>query len=186
MASSAAPARKIGSVSSADDAYSEAIIQALRQRLRQVATTTSEPLEIVLGPAEELAARVASVVPVVNSLAQAVGPVYRQSGLAKACGLTRQAVNDWVRNRRVLALTTSDDVVLIPAFQFDRHLRPWRGIDQVLAILTPDVVDEWTLASWLTAPQATLNGESVIDRIASGDVTSAVKLAEAARRRWTR
>lgn len=186
MASSSVALPKIRSVQNADEAYSEAVIAALRQRLRQVATGTSEPLEVILGPAEELAARVAAAVPNASNLAQAVGPVYRQAGLAKACGLTRQAINDWVRNRRVLSLTTADDVVLIPAYQFDRHLRPWKGIDQVLAILTSDVVDEWTLASWLTAPQPTLNGESVIDRIAAGDIAAALSVAEAARRRWIR
>jgi hypothetical protein len=185
MASSAA-VPKIRTNQVADDAYSEAVISALRQRLRQVSTATSEPLEAVLGPAEELAARVSAAVPSANSFAQAVGPVYRQAGLAKACGLTRQAINDWVRNRRVLSLTTADDVVLIPAFQFDRQLRPWKGIDQVLEILTPDVVDEWTLASWLTAPQPTLDGESMIDRIGAGDIASALSVAESARRRWIR
>jgi hypothetical protein len=100
--------------------------------------------------------------------------------------LTRQAVNDWVRNRRVVALTTTDDVIVIPAFQFDRQLRPWKGIDQVLEILVPDVVDEWTLASWLTAPQPTLDGESVIDRLAAGDIATALSVAEVARRRWIR
>lgn len=186
MAPSVAATRKIGPIQSANDAYSEAVIQALRQHLRQVATATSEPLEVLLGPVEELAARVTSVVPAANDLARIVGPVYRQASLAKACGVTRQAVNDWVRNRRVLSLTTSDGVVLIPAFQFDRLLRPWKGIDQVLAILTPDVVDDWTLASWLNAPQTTLNGDSVIERLTSGDITSALTVAEVARRRWIR
>jgi len=185
MASSAA-APKIRTIQAADEAYSEAIISALRQRLRQVSTASSEPLEVVLGPAEELAVRVASAIPSANNLAQAIGPVYRQAGLAKACGLSRQAVNDWVRNRRVVALTTADDVIVIPAFQFDRQLRPWKGIDQVLEILVPDVVDEWTLASWLTAPQPTLDGESVIDRLAAGDIATALSVAEVARRRWIR
>lgn len=111
--------------------------------------------------------------------------MYRQAGLSKACGCTRQAVNEWVKNRRLLALTTSDDVVLIPAFQLDRNLRPLRGLDVVLGMLTPDVVDDWMLASWLVAPQPTLDGASVIDSLAAGrDASVVTGVAEAARRRW--
>ncbi|MFM7127653.1 MAG: hypothetical protein ACKOA6_14945 [Actinomycetota bacterium] len=169
---------------SGDIAYAETVVQALRERLRQVSTSSGESLESVLGPAEELAARVAAVVPQAHPLSAAIGPVYRQAGLAKACGVTRQAVNEWVRSRKVLSLTTADDVVVIPAYQFDRHLKPYSGIGQILQILTSEVVDEWTLASWLTAPQARYHSESVLDLIARGETTIAVRLAESARQRW--
>ncbi|MFM8481970.1 MAG: hypothetical protein ACKOBT_01305, partial [Actinomycetota bacterium] len=86
---------------SGDIAYAETVVQALRERLRQVSTSSGESLESVLGPAEELAARVAAVVPQAHPLSAAIGPVYRQAGLAKACGVTRQAVNEWVRSRKV-------------------------------------------------------------------------------------
>lgn len=170
----------------ADDAYADAVIGELLARLREVSAATSEPLEAVLGPVAMLAARVTAAVPGTSRLAAAVGPVYRQAGLAKACGCSRQAVSDWVRSRRLLALTTADDVVLIPAFQLDRHLRPIRGLEKVLRVLTSDVVDDWTLASWLRAPQPILDGDTVVDRLAAGDVGAAVSTAEAARRRWLR
>lgn len=75
-----------------------------------------------------------------------IGPVYRQASLAMACGCSRQAIHEWVRNRRVLALTTSDGVVIVPAFQLDARQRPLGGLEDVLRLLTPDIVDDWTLA----------------------------------------
>ena len=168
----------------ADDAYADAVVGMLRARLHEVSASTAEPLESILGPASEFAARVAAAVPAVNSLATAIGPVYRQAGLAAASGCSRQAVHEWVRNRRVLTVTTSDGVVLIPAFQLDHRLRPLPGLEQVLSTLSADVVDDWTLAVWLQSPQRVLGGDRVIDRVAAGDLPSALSAATAARRRW--
>lgn len=169
---------------SGDSDYAEEVVRAIRERLRQLSTDSGESLESVLGPAEELAARVTAAVPQVNPLAAAIGPVYRQATLAKAAGVTRQAVNEWVRARKVLALTTADDMVVIPACQFDRRLRPYPGVSQILQILTSDIVDDWTLASWLTAPVARLHGDSVMDLIARGEIATAMRLAESVRQRW--
>lgn len=170
-----------------NDAYVDTVVGALRARLRQVSSETAEPLESVLGPADALAERLVAVVPTPSRLAEVVGPVYRQATLAKQWGCSRQAVGDLVHRRRLLALTTSDRVVVIPAFQLDAGLRPLHGIADVLAILTEDIVDGWTLASWITAPQQRLGGHSVIEHLAAnGDPGQVLAVAEAARRRWSR
>jgi hypothetical protein len=85
----------------------------------------------------------------------------------------------------VLALTTQDGHTVVPAFQLGIDLRPLPGLSKVLQILTPDVVDEWTLASWLTASHDALDNDSVIGHLAAGREPARVcALAESARRRW--
>jgi hypothetical protein len=90
-----------------------------------------------------------------------------------------------IKRRRLFALTTADGHIVIPAFQLGTDLRPLPGLGKVLQILTPDVVDEWTLASWLTASHDGLDNDSVIGHLADGrDSTRAWAVAESARRRW--
>jgi hypothetical protein len=178
-----APKRRRQVVS--DEEYVDTVVAALRSRLREVAGDSGLPLDTLLGSASVLADRIVSVVPARSALGDAVGPFYRQAGLAKACGCSRQAVSEWVKHRRVLALTTSDAVVVIPAGQLDANLRPLRGLADVLRVFTTDVVDEWTLASWLTTPQPRLRGMSVLEWLAAaGGLAEALAIAEAARRRW--
>lgn len=172
----------------ADDEYVNTVLSAVRARLRQVSSETSEPLESVLGNVSEVAERLAAAVPTASTLAAEIGPVYRQASLAKARGCSRQAIGDWVRHRRVLALTTSDNVVVIPAFQLDSALGPLPGLEAVLSVLTPDVVDDWTLASWLGAPQPLLGGDTVIARVRACRARDAdvIAVIEAVRERWVR
>ena len=168
------------------DAYADVVVAALRSRLREVASSRDGSLSELLGPAEVVAARVAAVVPTPSAFAATIGPVYRQATLALAWGHSRQAVSDLIKRRRLLALTTDDGHVVIPAFQLGADLRPVRGLAEILRILTPDVVDEWTLASWLTAPHDRLDGTSVVAYLAAGvEPARAFAVAEAARRRWS-
>ena len=169
-----------------NDTFTDVVVAALRRRLREVASNADAPLADIFGLPEILAARVAAVVPAPSVWATTIGPVYRQATLALACGHSRQAISDLIKRRRLLALTTKDGHVVIPAFQLGEDLRPLNGIGEILQILTPDVVDEWTLASWLTARHDQLDGKSIIEHLAaSGQPAQACAIAEAAKRRWS-
>lgn len=169
-----------------DAAYTTFVLRAVEDRLRAAAEGEA-PLEELLGPPQAVAERVVAAIPTPSQWALQIGPVYRQASLAKRWGCTRQAVGDKVARRKLLALTTSDGVVLIPAFQLDRDLRPLRDLDKVLAKLSSDVVDDWTLASWLTAPQPLLDGRSVVDALGDGvDRSIVFSVVESAYQRWAR
>ena len=167
-----------------DDQFVDVVVGLLRLRLREVSAASEASLRELLGRPEELGARVAEAIPAPSRLAEAVGPVYRQASLAAAWGCSRQAVSDLIKRRRLLTVTTSDGHVVVPAFQLGPDLRPLGGMADILAVLSPEVVDDWTLASWLRQPQPRLHGASVIDRLAAGDGASVMPLIEAARRRW--
>lgn len=169
-----------------NDTFTDVVVAALRSRLREVASHNDASLRDILGLPETLAARVAAVVPAPSRLAATIGPVYRQATLATAWGQSRQAVFDLIKRRRLLTLTTKDGHVVIPAFQLGDDLRPLNGIPEILHILTPDVVDEWTLASWLTTAHDQLDATSIVEYLAAGNEPArAFAVAEAAKRRWS-
>jgi hypothetical protein len=95
--------------------------------------------------------------------AKVLGPVYSTAQVKSLLGGSRQAVNDRVRRRTLLALRTTDDHLVYPSFQFE-GTKVLPGLAEVLQAVG-DVVDNWTLASWLVAPQPNQE-QSVIESLA--------------------
>lgn len=169
-----------------DEQYIDSVLASMRTRLRKASEESDVELEAALGPAERLSARLSFVIPVPNSWSAAIGGVYTQSGLAGALNKSRQAIHAQVERGTLLAARTSDDHVVIPAFQFDEQLRPLNGLADVVATFG-DEVDTWTLLSWLTAPHPDLGGRSVVEHLRSGgDVGDALVVAQGAHSRWIR
>ena len=149
-------------------------------------------------PTEEDASEIAGTIAelltalpqVAGSWAASVGPVYRTEQLrASLGGVSRQALADRARRRTMLALRTSDGHTVYPAWQFSgRTVLP--GVSEVLQCFAPDehgeLVDPWTLASWLRLPLEPLEGRSVAELLAQGEVAQAVSLSQSAARRWSR
>lgn len=142
-----------------------------------------------LGPVDEVAGRVLSALETATASpwADAVGPVYPTAVVREMLGgITRQALLDRVKRHKLLSLRTADGHLVWPAWQF-RHASAIAGLSEVLAAVAPGGADPWTLASWLRAPQPTVEGRSVADLISSGDqadLAAAVSLARAAPYRW--
>ncbi|MGI8873076.1 MAG: hypothetical protein ACR2KP_01860 [Egibacteraceae bacterium] len=139
-----------------------------------------------LGTADELAERMLAVVPTPSPWDEIVGPVYRTAQVAAVLGgVSRQAVADRRARGRLLGLRTSDGVWVYPAFQFTGStVLP--GLTDLLGCFDGDSVDGWTLTSWLRSPRAGLDGRSVLDLLAEGDVERAVALAHDAGTRFAR
>jgi hypothetical protein len=177
---------KVLDVLDADEDYEDLVIAGLRVQLRAVASRSGASLASVLGPADDLVERLLAAVPSPSPLAAVVGPVYRPASLARVIGCSRQAISDMVKTRRLLALRTADSKVVIPAFQLGPDFKPLPGLEPVLRLLGDDIVDDWTLASWLTAPQDRLEGRSVVQHLrAGGNAAEVLVVAESARSRWS-
>lgn len=120
----------------------------------------------------------------------AIGPVYRTDQVrALLGGVSRQALNDRVKRSTLLAIKTRDGVTVYPAWQFtDGQVLP--GLAEVLKVFTADehgeIVDSWTLASWLRTGLDELDGGSVADRLLAGDAAAARQAAAHAAARWSR
>lgn len=120
----------------------------------------------------------------------AIGPVYRTDQVrALLGGVSRQALNDRVKRSTLLALKTRDGVTVYPAWQFaEGQVLP--GLAEVLKVFAADehgeIVDGWTLASWLRTGVDELGGGSVADRLLAGDAAAARQAAAHAAARWSR
>lgn len=120
----------------------------------------------------------------------AIGPVYRTDQLrALLGGVSRQALSDRVKRSTLLALKTRDGITVYPAWQFSEgQVLP--GLGEVLKLFAADehgeVVDAWTLASWLRTGLDELEGDSVSDRLRAGELEPALAAARTAAARWSR
>lgn len=98
--------------------------------------------------------------------AQQLGPVYRQHDVARLLDKSKQAVS---ADPGLLKLEMRNGQVAYPVFQFDgRRVLP--GIREVVDTLTPAVATAWTIASWLTSPQPSLDGAAPLERLRAGGV----------------
>lgn len=140
------------------------------------------------GTADELAARMLSAVPQPGLWDATVGPVYTATHLKNALGISRQAVSERVKARSLWGLKTRDDHLVFPVSQFTGEYIVLDGLPEVLKAFRDVTVDDWTLASWLTATQPDLGGSSVINwlQTTASDKQSAVALARTTARRWSR
>lgn len=120
----------------------------------------------------------------------AIGPVYRTEQVrALLGGVSRQALSDRVKRSTLLALKTRDVVTVYPAWQFSEG-QVLSGLPQVLKLFAADehgeIVDAWSLASWLRASLDELGGDSVSGRLRAGEQEAAVAAARSAAARWSR
>jgi hypothetical protein len=133
---------------------------------------------------DEVARRMAAMVPVPSPVNAQFGPFFRTDQVARLLGITRQGVADRLRKRTILGMRTKDGTWVFPTLQFvGRAVLP--GLADVLRRFDPAVADGWAIAAWLTSPSAALGGMRPIDRILGGDGTPGVlALARDAARRW--
>lgn len=87
--------------------------------------------------------------------AKIAGPCYTASGMADTVGWTDDQVIQAGEDLRLLAMRTSDDVVVYPAFQLHDG-RVVDGLQDVLRILRTGTAGRWTWAQFLNVP---LHGE---------------------------
>jgi hypothetical protein len=106
-----------------------------------------------------------------------VGPLVTTSRLEDLLRCSRQAINERVRNRRILALPTDKGDHLYPLWQFGPTSQPLPGIAEMLETFADAVATPWTIASWLVANEPELDGRAPIEALRSGDTTTALAAA---------
>jgi hypothetical protein len=94
--------------------------------------------------------------------------------VARALGLTRQAVDKRRRSRRLFAISLGKRGHRYPAFQLTDG-RPLPGLDAVLAALRGH--DAWTQLAFFVNGRPDLNGRSPIDALRRGDVHAVLRAA---------
>jgi hypothetical protein len=155
------------SAARADDRWvadvSARVTAELRRRIEAMRAAGQDPA--ALGSPADLAERMVAAVPQPSPWRD-LGPFYTTRAVCQLLGgVTRQAVEDRRRRRRILALRTADGTWVYPAFQFGADNRVLPGLPDVLAALAQARVSEWTVASMLTTPQPALGGRSIVEHL---------------------
>lgn len=102
-----------------------------------------------------------------------LGPVYRQTDVARLLEKSKQAVS---ADAGLLRLEMRNGAIGYPAFQFDGR-RQQAGVREVVAAFAPVVTTPWTIASWLTSANGELDGVRPIEALRDGHVEEVVALA---------
>jgi hypothetical protein len=76
---------------------------------------------------------------------------------------SRQAINERVRNGRILALPTDKGEHLYPLWQFGPASQPLPGIAEIVETFAGAVPTPWTIASWLVGEEPELGGKAPIE-----------------------
>jgi hypothetical protein len=106
-----------------------------------------------------------------------VGPLVTTSRLQDLLRCSRQAINERVRNGRILALPTDKGEHLYPLWQFGLGSQPLPGIAEIVATFAGAVATPWTIASWLVGAEQELDGKAPIEVLRSGDAGTALAAA---------
>lgn len=108
-----------------------------------------------------------------RSWVEQLGPALTGAAVARMLGVSPQAVSS---NKALLRLRMRSGRVGYPIFQF-RHRRQIEGLGAVVRELGPAVATEWTTASWLTSPNAELEGDTPVEALREGNRTESVLAA---------
>ncbi|MGH9139489.1 MAG: hypothetical protein ACRD0G_20960 [Acidimicrobiales bacterium] len=142
------------------DQISERVAEGVRRRLVNLREQGSGPDE--LGEPDDVAARMLATLPD-RSPWNDLGPFYSTRGMARVLGdITRQAMDDRRRRRKIVALRTADDHWVYPAFQLDEHNEIIGGLTESWAILREGGLEDWSAAATLVGPQPELDGRSIV------------------------
>lgn len=110
-----------------------------------------------------------------------LGPMLDVAEVKTLLGVgTRQAVHDFARRGRLLALPGPGGRILYPAFQFRRGGRPYDVLPDLLKRFRDAGVRPHTLAAWFKTPQGLLGGRTPVAWMEAG--RDPATLLEAARR----
>lgn len=122
-----------------------------------------------------------------NAIAAVVGPLWSETRVCQALGITTDALAALRAAGGVLSATTSDGVSVYPVSQFQRRdgaveVRP----DWVPLLQTLSRFDHWTVAVLLKTPAPELDDLTPLDWLRAGhDPEAVADLAVAVAREWT-
>lgn len=123
------------------------VVSAMARRLQSVSDEDLARID-----PQQIAERAAALIPIPHPYAQ-LGPFYPTSAVVKWLGLTRQALDQRVRARKMLGCPTSDGGQRVyPVWQFTDGGQVIPQLAEVLDALHEGIDDPWTWATWLAAP----------------------------------
>lgn len=100
---------------------------------------------------------------------EAIGPFYDWETLAAELEVDVEVLKSWRDSGRLLVVTTSDGVPLIPELQVNHGRKEiWPGIAAATEIFAESGVDPWLAAGWMVAANEQLQMATPVEWIRSG------------------
>jgi hypothetical protein len=169
------------------DAYERAVVDGVTRlvhsRLRAAAAGGAAASD--LGDPDQVAQRMAAVLPTAEPYDSVCGPFYDTAGLVAWLGLSRQAVHHRAKAGLVLGCPTEDGRTVYPAWQFTEDGTTIPHLAEVLGALRAGTDSPWTQALWLCAPAEELDGSTPAEWLAAGnDAAPVLVAARADAARW--
>lgn len=113
-----------------------------------------------------------------------VGPCYTVAAMARELGWTEEEVIRAGNTCRLLMLSTSDHVLLFPAFQLNNG-EVVEGLSDVLRILATGTRGRWTWAQWLNGELPGKNPLRNIDALRAGNLDAVMRDARHDAEAWS-
>jgi hypothetical protein len=132
------------------------------------------PLGVDLSAVDPFAEAMARGAAIKRELLTSAGGGLTSSQVARALGITRQAVDKRRGRRSLLAVPNGSGEYLYPACQFTSD-GVIAGLEEVLRAFR--IQSPWTQLSVLLAPAPALRGKTILDALKSGVVETAVAIA---------
>jgi len=104
-----------------------------------------------------------------DTLDSDIGPFFDTSSLSAWLGVSREAIYHLKRQRKILALRTSDRRLMVPEWQFSRAKEFLPSLPEVLALLDPADEDPVGSALWLNASARRFGGATPAELLRRGD-----------------
>jgi hypothetical protein len=133
------------------------------------------PLDMDLSPVEPFLEAMARGVAIKRELLTGAGGGLSSSQVARALGITRQAVDKRRSRGALLAVPNGSGEYVYPACQFTSE-GAIPGMEEVLRAFR--VSNPWTRLSLLVAPAPALGGRTILDALKSGAIEKATAVAE--------
>ncbi|MEO7122951.1 MAG: hypothetical protein ABI400_07515 [Lacisediminihabitans sp.] len=131
---------------------------------------------------DEVVDRMVAAIPQTSELDARVGPFYTTASLRLWLGITRQALHQQAKRRRVLALTLTDGVLAYPVWQFTTTGEPLPSLAEVSRILDPDGSDPLTVALALNTPWPSADNRTGAELLRSGETETVMRMVSRAAR----
>lgn len=163
------------------------ILDALRIRVRrQLAAIAAADIDLrSLGAPDDIADSMAAALPASHPFDEFVGPFYDTSGLRTWLGLSRQRLNQRVKNRQLLACPLDGGGNVYPTWQFRTNGAVLAGLGDVLSVLSEGTDDNWQIALWFSTPSEQLGNASPRDLLLKGRrIPSVIDVARQTAARW--
>lgn len=161
----------------------DAVAATVREKVGVAVAAGRDPHS--LGSPADIAAIVATRVHEQHPWDAQFGPFYDTAAVRQILGVSKQAVNERVRRRSMLAATTSDGRVVYPVFQFgDPGVR--RDVSTVVSAFRDVDVDGWAIGAWFSTPAAALQRLTPVQWLLDGrGVQPVQELATETAARWS-